>query len=311
MWLRDMTGTVSCKRPEELEKKIIKTPEFTEKVMSVSNRQMNTNYTSSELQRTRGEMLKEYFDTLSPEQKLEFLATRDKIAKAHEIYKMNPDAWYMDPMLRKGEKYVTLKDVSTQTSESELIRMSMRSASKSEIKPKSILISRGEPIYHNEETIPFYPDLNVERDMDYNNWNTYMHICRINVKNHDVGTQGVSTFSPKSPKYRKMPNPFGNSLEQALNNRSKINDTKLNQLQNFDSINLNLRKNLEFQNVITDKFNSVAKCFDNVNSDLFYMMSDNLDTFKKFIILTALSIHATYIVVLFFVVLFKKVFSFK
>jgi hypothetical protein len=53
---------------------------------------MNTNYTSSELQRTRGEMLKEYFDTLSPERKLEFLATRDKIAKAHEIYKMNPDA---------------------------------------------------------------------------------------------------------------------------------------------------------------------------------------------------------------------------
>jgi len=73
----------------------------------------------------------------------------------------------------------------------------------------------------------------------------------------------------------------------------------LYQLQNYDSINLKLRKNIEFQNLIVDKFNSVEKCFDNVNLDLFYTMSDNLNTFKKLIILTTLAIHITYIVGLF------------
>lgn len=78
------------------------------------------------------------------------------------------------------------------------------------------------------------------------------------------------------------------------------------QLQNYNSINLKLRKNLEFHNVIIDKFNSVGKCFDNVNLDLFYMMSDNLDTFKKLILLTTLVIHITYIVGLFLLFYFKK-----
>jgi hypothetical protein len=75
-----------------LEKPTIKTPEFIPKVKYVSNRQMNTNYSSSELQKTKGEMLKDYFDTLSPQRKLEFLAFREKRAKGYEIYKMNPDA---------------------------------------------------------------------------------------------------------------------------------------------------------------------------------------------------------------------------
>jgi hypothetical protein len=136
--------------------------------------------------------------------------------------------------------------------------------------------------------------------MDYNNWNTYMHICPKNVENHHVGTQGVSTFSPK---YSIMPN---NNWEHALNNRSKSNEIKLYQLQNYNSINLKLRKNLEFHNLIIDKVNSVGKCFDNVNLDLFYMMSDNLDTFKKLILLTTIVIHITYIVGLFLLFYFKK-----
>ena len=136
--------------------------------------------------------------------------------------------------------------------------------------------------------------------MDYNNWNTYLHVCPKNIENRDVATQGVSTFSTR---YTTMSN---NRLEQVLKNISKSNDTKLYQVQNYDSINLKLRKNLEFQNVIIDKFNAVGKCFDNVNLDLFYMMSENIYTFKILIIFTTLLIHLGYLVGLFLLFYFKK-----
>jgi hypothetical protein len=91
VWLKEISGTVFC-RPPELETPMIKTPEFIPTLKSVSNRQMNTNYSLVDLQKTKGEMLKDYFDTLSPEKKVEFLALREKRAQEYEIYKMNPDA---------------------------------------------------------------------------------------------------------------------------------------------------------------------------------------------------------------------------